>query len=853
MGRGKKISVFVLMLVALTLLFLVAFPSFWRDCVHSVATGRQIIQYTHASAGTDGTVYAVGIKNDDWILTQGELGGGRKSIRTLESLGITDVFRVDEIFACSNGGVVMSIYEEKAEMMLRLYYVAPGERKAHMVYSASCETNGMVEIDGLTERGGVASFLLRKDGGGAAYSYVLGGESAGQFAYITPIQADASLFVLPDGQLASVSGNRFAIDTNGLNLPTQMRCEQAWRLTDGACLIDSTDGTLWRADMVTGKWMELACLTDLADQNIISWNVSPDGAAVFLTEEGVLLYLWDGSFQDYSSALYRPSWMSLLLLILVEVVLIVISLGVWYFLCEYRRFSLTIVARKGFMLAVILTILTGSEIRLVVNPWFEIIAEHEAQHYLQLAVLDVSILPDATAMDFELTDGEFYWTEGGFRSSAAALGLGSSWRECAREALDEGESFLSHTLDGVGYYSYFLRSGDTTVRVLQMANAGYLDEMFAGNVIIAFVLWVIALLVLFTVLGVMNGIRSRLRRVTDGMDAIRSGNYHVEVVDRTRDELGALADSVNDLAELMQENQEENARRGDVYAKFLPAQIAQLLGVNSVEDINKQSFSSRRMTIMHVNFTFDERVYETRSKALFDNINEITEATARIISNKGGTILSFSHEGFDAFFPIGDDAIRTAADGTITRTWDDAPISAAVVICQEATSINTARLQRHISPVRLHIALDEAEVMLGVVGDETRMQATAVSSSFSTIRILAGLFSRFEASILCTEKIEKRASQYSRRYIGKAHDGSELMRVYEIFDGDAQSVRQSKIEMERAFADGLYTLYAGDYTAAKRTFMEISHRNSSDGAARFYLYLADRFEKEPPEEPSLDG
>ena len=114
--------------------------------------------------------------------------------------------------------------------------------------------------------------------------------------------------------------------------------------------------------------------------------------------------------------------------------------------------------------------------------------------------------------------------------------------------------------------------------------------------------------------------------------------------------------------------------------------------------------------------------------------------------------------------------------------------------------------------------------------------------------MLDALFTKFEANILCTERMERWTDGYGSRYIGKTQDGAELIRVYEIYDGDPYSIRQGKAETEQAFAEGIYTLYTGDYTAAKRIFMEIVRRNSGDGAARYYLYLADRFEKEQPEE-----
>ena len=48
-------------------------------------------------------------------------------------------------------------------------------------------------------------------------------------------------------------------------------------------------------------------------------------------------------------------------------------------------------------------------------------------------------------------------------------------------------------------------------------------------------------------------------------------------------------------------------------------------------------------------------------------------------------------------------------------------------------------------------------------------------------------------------------------------------------------------------------MYGRDFSQAKRIFLSLVHHNTGDGGARYYLYLADRLEKRPEEEISLDS
>ena len=61
------------------------------------------------------------------------------------------------------------------------------------------------------------------------------------------------------------------------------------------------------------------------------------------------------------------------------------------------------------------------------------------------------------------------------------------------------------------------------------------------------------------------------------------------------------------------------------------------------------------------------------------------------------------------------------------------------------------------SPVVMRIALDEGNVMLGVVGDEDQIEPTSISSSFSITKHLMALCGRLEANILCTEAVVEAA------------------------------------------------------------------------------------------------
>jgi hypothetical protein len=176
-----------------------------------------------------------------------------------------------------------------------------------------------------------------------------------------------------------------------------------------------------------------------------------------------------------------------------------------------------------------------------------------------------------------------------------------------------------------------------------------------------------------------------------------------------------------------------------------------------------------------------------------------------------------------------------------------------VAVQQEMLEVNRRRETSGAPPVTMRIAIDVGDVMIGIVGDRDQMEPTSVSSSFSTLGHLVKLCGQLEAGILCTQVVIAGASGYSSRYMGKCREGDALLRVYEIFDGDSYGVRKFKEQTGGQFSQGVYALYSRDFSKAKRIFLNLVHQNGEDGGARSYLYLADRLEKIPEQEISLDA
>jgi hypothetical protein len=291
--------------------------------------------------------------------------------------------------------------------------------------------------------------------------------------------------------------------------------------------------------------------------------------------------------------------------------------------------------------------------------------------------------------------------------------------------------------------------------------------------------------------------------------AIRSGN-----------ELQALSREVNELTEAALGFDTTTKRRGDAYLQFIPERFLALVGCDDIEQITRSTTASREMAVMTVLYglTFGRG---SDAQSVFERINSITERVSRAVGESGGTMFNYNYNGFEAVFRDTKSAVR-----------------ASVAIQQE--------IYKTFAGNQVCIGIDYGTVLIGVVGDDVRLTPTIVSNALDNSRKLAETARLLNVGTLGSEVVASSAEAYSSRYIGKRADVAGAVRVYEFYDGAPYEVSAGIRRLLGDFSNGLLSFYSGNYSAAKRAFLNIVKEFPQDRVTRYYLYKTDKFEKEPP-------
>lgn len=855
MSALKKIITFLSLLVLVTGAFGFSLRGELTETVSVLNTGWGTQPYLRAAAGEDGLACAARWEpSGEFSLCFFDLQG---TMRDQWDVRLPDTVRNGELCAlypADHATAFLGFYDENAEM-LYLYRVGRGQApelimREECVGATSVERREAVRLGAFSKRLGQVSFALLSGNSVKSFTSRNGGSGIEQLA-MDPRGDAASAAVLPDGQLAlggwdslTLAGRRIDAPFNGQEVEMLACTGSGLYYLDGASL------TEYYADLTGASVQETLSLGQVLEgRRLDSLALVPEGGALLLLDGHTLLAAQGSSVRDLTDMLYTTSSAGIARLLGIFAGAVALTALLW-FLFTGRGSGKMPLALHWTLALCALTLVCGVAMeyslmrpaseRALLEQRTSIVSgiagstlsertadQDELVQRLSMAMDGAKMqnVRSVNVVSAHLAD-DGWFTAGGVRAELSEGFYGA----LAEQALERGSAAQQ---SGGRFWYCTTAAGNWVVTVALDGEAASTPQQLRNGILTALALIAAAaILILF----IVNG---DVRRLALGVQRYAAEEEWRDLRIRSLDEVEGIADTINGMAKNRALELYERRELIESYRRFVPERVLSLLGESSILDVDKSTFSSRRMAVMKIWFVFPEPVYTNaaNSRLLFDSINQIIERTAPIATQKGGTVFNFAYNGYDVVME--QDAAQV--------------ISSAVAVRQEVLAVNELRAQKGLPTVTLRIALDVGDVMLGLVGDSTQMEPTTISSSFSTVRELIGICNRLEANILCTESIISGAEGYGSRYMGKCSVGGNAVRVYEVFDGDPYDARRQKASTVRRFSQGVLSLYSGDTAQAKRVFLELAHDTPGDGGARYYLYLADRVEQNEEVPCELNG
>lgn len=342
--------------------------------------------------------------------------------------------------------------------------------------------------------------------------------------------------------------------------------------------------------------------------------------------------------------------------------------------------------------------------------------------------------------------------------------------------------------------------------------------------------WALVVLAGLLVLAVAltNQVSQPLHSLTSAIVAFQNNTYRPEMLApflQRRDELGQLAGAIDAMATSITESNRLKDQFLDSASRFVPTQYLEFLEKPAITEVKLGDHVSAEMAVMFS----DIRGFTTVSERMtpqenFDFVNEYLKLVSPVIQQHEGFIVKFLGDGMMAIFPYG------ASDA----------VQAGIEKQKKVQEFNALLAQRGYPPISVGIGIHVGHMMVGMIGEERRMQGDAFSDNVNLTSRVEGLNKFYGTSMIISqdtrECLEGPAAP-RMRYLGKAHVKGRAapLALYEVYEGLPGEVAACREAGKEAFERGVAHYSQGRFLEAQQAFHAVLELDPDDKTARYYL------------------
>lgn len=272
------------------------------------------------------------------------------------------------------------------------------------------------------------------------------------------------------------------------------------------------------------------------------------------------------------------------------------------------------------------------------------------------------------------------------------------------------------------------------------------------------------------------------------------------------------------------------------YSRFVPPQLLELLGKESILDVDWGNQAEKKMTILFSDIRGFASMSERMSpQQCFDFINAYLSFMEPVVLAHGGFIDKYIGDSVMALFPArGDDALR-AAMGMLAELGH--------FNAQRAIRLNELPPdhpeRRNASDVQIGIGLNSGLLMLGAIGGSRRMEVTVISDAVNLASRVETLTKTYQTPVLITQHTLnsiRHPTDFSIRFIDRVRvRGKHLAQsIYEVFDADPAPIKAAKLASRDTFEDALAHYHFNRMDEALTRFSDCLEHNPGDTPAAVY-------------------
>ncbi|MBN2434981.1 MAG: HAMP domain-containing protein [Spirochaetes bacterium] len=326
-----------------------------------------------------------------------------------------------------------------------------------------------------------------------------------------------------------------------------------------------------------------------------------------------------------------------------------------------------------------------------------------------------------------------------------------------------------------------------------------------------------------------------IRNLRNGATMIAEGKLEIDIKAKGNDEVADLTISFNNMARAIKKHVSEIVALNTAYFRFVPEQFLTFLNKESVIDVKLGDQIQAEMSVMFTDIrSFTQMSEKMSPKENFDFLNTYLSVVGPVVRENNGFIDKYIGDAIMALFPqSADDAVQTA-----------------IGILKKLHSFNRDLTGEKKEQIAVGFGIHTGLLMLGILGEEQRVDSTVISDNVNLASRLEGLTKKFGASIIIsgtTYQALQNRELVLTRYLGRIQvkGKNSATDIYEVLDGLTEEEKVLRIKNREHLETAIEAILAKDLLAARKS-LSIAYRiNKVDKAVIYYLKLVKSFEKNP--------
>lgn len=273
-----------------------------------------------------------------------------------------------------------------------------------------------------------------------------------------------------------------------------------------------------------------------------------------------------------------------------------------------------------------------------------------------------------------------------------------------------------------------------------------------------------------------------------------------------------------------------------VYAKFVPLRLIQLFTQQSKTRVKRGDFIVKQMSVLSSDIRDFTAISETLSpEETFLFLNDYLRQVGPTIRSHNGFIEKYVGDAIFALFE---------------KQPEDA-LSAGIEMHKTIARWNKESKPHRIGDIQIGVGIHFGELMLGIIGEEQRIESAVLSDSMGVANSLESMTKKYGAKIILSldALLElKHPDSYPHRLLDfiKIPAKQKLIGIAQVLVEGVEESFDLKLKTKDQFEESVNLFWDGEFEKAGAGFRVVFGIDPSDKAAKLYLERTELYAQNGP-------